>query len=127
MSADRLDQLLEALPGGLDPALVAWLVSGVKAWREGDDLEAALELACGDAMTLDQRDELLRVVIDLSPGNSMAARCCSALDNLDGTRHPDELAAQLILRLRRSRIRLPGTVRHLRRIANGHRCEDSFC
>ena len=98
----------------------------MQQYERGAELEQALQLA-NDGMTLDERDELLRIVLDMSPGESFTARCCFTLDCLDGTRqHSDELAARLILRLRRSRVRLPRTVRHLRRIANGYRCEDSF-
>lgn len=129
MSADRLDQLLDALPdSGLDPELVAWLVSGVKAFKhQGENLEVALNVAGNDSLSLDERDELLRVCLKLSPGESFAARGCFVLDCLDGTaQHSNKLAAQLILRVRRSRVALPGSVRHLRRIANGHRSDDSF-
>ena len=128
MSADRLKKLLIALPDSrLDPELVQWLCDGIEAFEHrGEDLEAALDIAGDESMTLDERDELLRIALDLSPGDSFAARCCYVLDCLDGTtQHCDELAAELILRLRRSRVRLPNS-RHLRRINNGHRCDDSF-
>ena len=127
MSAERLDHLLAALPdSGLDRELVAWLSAGIEAFKyRGDDLEAALNVASG-GLSMDERDDLLRVVLSLAPGDSFAARCCFTLDCLDGTaQHSDKLAARLILRLRRSRIRLPNK-RQLRRIRNGHRCEDSF-
>ena len=128
MSVERLQKLLTVLPSsGLDRDLIAWLLDGFEAFEHrGDDLEAALNVASGESMSMDERDGLLRVVLDLSPGDSFAARCCYTIDCLDGaTEHRDELAAMLILRLRRSRIRLPND-RQLRRINNGHRCEDSY-
>ena len=106
---------------------MSWLSGAIYAFKNrGDDLEAALGIAGDESLTIDQRDELLRVVLDLSPGESFTARGCAVLDCLDGSQHNNKLAARLVLRLRRSRIRLPRTVRHLRCIANGHRCEDSF-
>ena len=127
MSAERLQKLLAVLPSSDLPAdLAGWLADGMQEYQRGAELEQALKLASDDTMTLDERDELLRTVLDLSPGESMAARCCYVLDCMDGSQHSNKLASRLILRLRRSRIRLPRDARQLRRIMSGYRCEDSF-
>ncbi len=123
MSAARVSQLLEVCDR-LPADLGRWLAAGLQAWQQGADLETALQLDV-PALDLDQRDQLLRGVAALYPGESdddKAAFLAGLLS--DGYRkHPDPSGERLLRILRASRCRLPGSIKQLRRIVRGYRSE----
>lgn len=119
MSAERLQQLLTQLPdSGLDPELVGWVAGGLEAWREGADLETALELY---RPALDQRDEWIKLAISLCPGESTTAKCSYFLDCLDGKQHPESTGQRLIEKLTVEPVNAHLSIKHLRRILAGRR------
>ena len=124
MSADRLHRLLTALPdSGLDPELAAWVACGFEAWQSGGNLIEALGLASD---LLDRRDELIRMVIPMCPGESGAARFSYFRSCVTGDiQHESQTARQLIRKIQALPVVVP-TVRHLRRIMRGRR-QDGWC
>jgi hypothetical protein len=117
MSDQYRDALLTALHGcDLPGDLVAWLTHGLEVQRAGGDLLEALGLEGPD---LNRRDDLLRTVIDLAPGESITARCFFVIECLDGARFPRNDMQHLIDRLQR--LSVPRSVRQLRRILDGRR------
>ena len=75
-------------------------------------------------MALDERDELLRVIVGLAPGESDRACCLFVLDCFAGeTIHPHPVARRCLRDLRAAGVYLPGTIRHLRRILEGRRSD----
>lgn len=119
MSTDRLQQLLTALPdSGLAPELVAWL-AGLEAWREGVELDKALELY---RPGLDQRDAWLQMAIGLCPGESDTAKCSYFLDCIDGRRqHPEITGQHLIEKLISEPVKVKLSIKQLLRILDGRR------
>ena len=115
-----VEALLTALRAGELPAEARqWLVEGLEAWQQGHDLESALGL---HGEPLDRRDELLRAVIKLSPGDSTMAKCAYVAECLAGDReHNSPLAAELVRKLQASVIGIPQSIRQLARILNGNR------
>jgi hypothetical protein len=118
MSAEHRDALLSALPAcNLPSELVAWLTQGFAAWQQGQSLEQALELEAPD---LDERDDMIRTVIELSPGESVAARCSYFIGCLDGCElHHRHDMQQQVERLRG--LSVPRSLKQLRRILDGRR------
>lgn len=118
MSAERLNALLGHLPDSQLPAdLVQWLQQGFTSWQAGHDLGQALEL---EPVDLNQRDSMICVVISLSPGNSVAARCSYFLSCLDGCEtHRRHDMQRRVERLREMDV--PRSLKQLRRILNGRR------
>ena len=115
----NVEAVLFALRAGdLSPEARRWLIEGLEAWQQGQDLESALGL---HSQPLDRRDELLRVVLRLSPGGSDTARCAFLVECLDGRQHPSTMATHLLDKLQSSGVQLPCSVRHLARILNGSR------
>lgn len=119
MSADRLQQLLDELPdSGLSPNLAAWL-AGLEAWREGVDLDKALELY---RPSLDERDEWIQIAIGLCPGENSTAKCAFFLDCVSGDReHPDPAGRKLIEKLLYEPVNVRLSVKQLMRILDGRR------
>ena len=70
---------------------------------------------------LDERDELIRTIIELSPGESATARCCFFLDALGGKPHPVAAADSLICRLRATGVAVPQSTKQLLRILDSRR------
>ena len=95
-----------------------WLVDGLEAWQHGQPLEDALGL---HSPPLDRRDDLLRLVLQLTPGGSDTARCAFLLDCLSGVEHPSPMAARMLEKLRASGVQVPRSIKHLRRILAGSR------
>ena len=96
-----------------------WLVAGFEQWQAGVPLEAAMGL---DTEPLDRRDDLLRVVLKMAPGESDAARCAFVVDCMDGIlEHPSPMAQRLMDKLLVAGVQIPRSVRHLGRILNGGR------
>ena len=118
MSDLHRDALLNALPAcNLPGELVAWLVYGFEVQRAGGDLLEALGLI---GLDLDERDDMTRTVINLSPGDSVAGLCSYFIDCLDGQKtHTRPDMQRHIERLQYMGV--PRSVRHLRRIVNGRR------
>ena len=118
LSDQHRNSLLTALPGcNLPGELVTWLAHGLEVQRAGGDLVEALGL---DGPDLNRRDDLLRTVIDLSPGESMTARCLFVVGCLDGQeQHPRGDMQVVIDRLQR--LPVPRSIKQLRRILNGRR------
>lgn len=115
----NVEALLAALRAGELPAEARqWLVDGLEGWQQGQDLESALGL---HSAPLDRRDEVLRLVLQLTPGDSDTARCAFLIECLDGREHPSPMAAQLLRKLQTSGVQLPRSVKHLRRILLGSR------
>lgn len=124
MSATRVNQLLQ-VADALPQELREWLVAGLRAWQQGQDLEAALQLhEVASTMSYAERDDLIRVAVRTAPGASETAQMFYFLDVLTGTcEHPDPTGKQFLDILRRSRVRIPRTIRHLRRILQGRRSD----
>ena len=115
-----VEELLASLRAGdLPPQARRWLIEGLEAWQQGQDLESALGL---HSEPLDRRDELLRAVIEVSPGDSTTAKCAYAAECLAADRdHVSPLAADLVRKLQASAIAIPQSIRQLARILNGTR------
>ena len=93
-----------------------WLADGLEAWQAGVPLEAAMGL---DTEPLDRRDSVLRLVLELAPGESDTARCAFVADCVAGIReHPSPMAARLLDKLLVAGVQIPKSVRHLSRILN---------
>ena len=129
MSAERINQLLVLLPDSeLPDDVVWWLVAGLEGWQRGQSLEDALGLHDDDSghcsMDLYERDDLIRAAIRLCPGDSESAQASYFLEVMHG--QPGTL-----MRLVRAswtccacaRVYVPKTLRHLRRILAGRRCD----
>ena len=116
-----VETLLASLRAGQLPARARrWLIIGFERWQQGAVLEAALGL--DTTAPLDRRDELIRAVIELSPGASATAKCAYVAECLAGDRdHASAMAAELVRKLLESGVQLPQSVRHLARILNGSR------
>ena len=130
MTAERVNQLLVLLPdSNLPDELAAWLAVGLAGWQRGQCLEDALHLAGDDpedsdycSMDLYERDDLIRVAIRLCPGDSESAQASFFLEVMQGhIQHPDETGGRFVDMLRVSRVYVPRTLRHLRRILAGRR------
>lgn len=107
--------------GQLPAAARRWLIAGFERWQQGAELAAALGL---DSAPLDRRDDLLRVVLRLSPGDSIAAKCAYASECLNGGRdHASTMAAELVCKLLANGEPVPRSIKHLRRILLGSRQE----
>ena len=101
--------------------LRAWLVAGYQGWQQGQDLEGALQLNT-PTMDLDERDDLLRVAVRLCPGETETAQMFYQLEVMHGDRtHPHKTGQQFTRMLQGSRVYIPQTVRHLRRVMAGRR------
>ena len=127
MTAVLVNELIEAADA-LPAHLRDWLVDGLQAWQQGRDLEAALGLHDDDSdycsMDLYERDDLIRVAVRLCPGGSESAQACYFLEVMQGhIQHPDETGARFVELLRGARVYVPKTLRHLRRILAGRRCD----
>ena len=122
MSAERRDRLLACLADSCLPAdLVEWLSCGLEVQAAGGDLLEALELPGPD---YGRRDDLLRTVIALSPGESLTARCAFVVACLGGhEQHPRQDMQNIIRSLRL--INCPLSIRHMRRIME-HRRQDGW-
>jgi hypothetical protein len=120
MSASRVRELLQALPDSRLPAsLRAWLQTGFKEWERGADLAEALDL---NQPLIDRRDEMLRIVVALAPGEHRSTQAAFTLSCLhQGQRHPDPVAARFIGRIKEMPVRLPKSVRHMVRIVDADR------
>ena len=71
---------------------------------------------------LDERDELIRIIINLSPGQSTTAQCCVFLDALTGRKqHPSSTADSLIRKLRATGADVPKSTKQLMRILRDRR------
>ena len=118
MSAERRDRLLSCLRDSCLPVdLVEWLACGLEVQAAGGDLLEALEL---DGPDYDRRDDLLRTVIALSPGESLPARCAFVVACLGGhEQHPRADMRSIVRSL--SLIGCPRSIRQLRRIVEGRR------
>lgn len=118
----NVEDLLSALRAGmLSQEARRWLIGGFEGWLCGQSLEEALGL---QSEPLDRRDEVLRLLIQLSPGSSETARCCFLVDCLNGDQeHPAQVAASMINKLQASGVPLPKSIRHLTRIAAGGRSD----
>jgi hypothetical protein len=127
MSLARVNQLLAALPGCDLPAeLRRWLLRGFERWQAGHDIETALNLGDLDAPRMDfaERDDMIRYCINFAPGESAAARMAFFIECTSGcVEHPDASAQGFIRMLRSSRVYVPSTIRHLRRIMRHRRCD----
>jgi len=129
MSAEHISQLLVLLPDSeLPDDVVWWLVAGLEGWQRGQSLEDALGLHDDDSghcsMDLYERDDLIRAAIRLCPGDSESAQASYFLEVMHGhARHPDETGARFVDMLRGARVYVPKTLRHLRRILAGRRCD----
>jgi hypothetical protein len=124
MSAEHVSELLQAA-NRLPDSLRAWLVQGLERWQQGQDLEQALKLL-PDSIPLGQRDLYIRSCVQSCPGESTGAKCAFFFDVLKGARvHPDKSARQLIAVLQHSRVYIPKTVQHLRRILD-YRRQDGY-
>ena len=116
--SDRVSQLLDALPSaGLPLELVGWLRDGFTAWQAGADLHSALSLNGPD---VDRRDDLLRIVILLSPGESITAQCAYTIACLDGRQHHHRQDMQNIVRSLQL-VGCPRSIKQLKRIVEGRR------
>lgn len=129
MTTARVQALIE-VADRLPADLAAWLVCGLEAWQRGEDLAGALGLVADldeyndgtEWVSLDTRDEWLQIIIPLCPGASTAAQCSFFLSCLAGDVDPrNEVASGLIGRLRRSNVKVPHSIKHLRRILDGRR------
>ncbi len=121
MSAERRNQLLNLLPdSGLPDDLQGWLQRGMEVQAAGADLLEALEL---DGPDLDRRDDLLRTVIALSPGESLTARCAFTIACIMGhERHPRTDMQNIIRSLRL--VGCPLSIRQLHgRVTKGRRSD----
>jgi hypothetical protein len=118
MAAEHVTQLLQ-VADRLPADVRDWLVQGLEAWQCGADLEQALGL---EPVGLNQRDSMIRTVIELSPGNSVSARCSFFIGCLDGCEtHPRHDMQQHVVRLRDENV--PRSLKQLRRIVNGRRAD----
>jgi hypothetical protein len=127
VTASLVNELIEAADA-LPAHLRDWLVDGLQAWQQGRDLEAALGLHDDDSdycsMALYERDDLIRVAIRLCPGDSESAQASFFLEVMQGhLQHPDETGRRFVYLLRGARVYVPKTLRHLRRILAGRRCD----
>jgi hypothetical protein len=121
VTGSRVTDLLELLPAGLPEGLAGWLRDGLERWQQGQSLEQALELDI-PTMDLRERDSLILAAIQGCPGESTAARISAFLGALDGDDdHIDRQALQFIGLLKKSRVRLPHSIRHTRRLLAGIR------
>jgi hypothetical protein len=85
----------------------------------GAELEQALGLA---SEPMDRRDDVLRVVLRLTPGASNTAKSAYVAECLAGDRdHVSPLAADLLNKLLESGVLIPRSIKHLRRILLGSR------
>jgi hypothetical protein len=110
---DHIDRLPDDVAG--------WLRDGFAAWQAGADLHEALDLPGPDT---GRRDDLLRTIIALSPGESSTARCAFVVGCLGGSeRHPRPDMQHLIESLRL--VGCPRSIRQLKRIVQGRR-QDSW-
>jgi hypothetical protein len=124
MSAEHVSELIQ-VANRLPDSLRAWLVQGLEAWQQGRDLEQALGLL-PDSIPLGQRDSYIRTCVQSCPGDSTGAKCAFFIDVLSGIRmHPDKSARQLLAVLQHSRVYIPKTVQHLRRILD-YRRQDGY-
>lgn len=83
-----------------------------------------LHLDTGPGMSLDQRDELLRVIVGLAPGESDRACCLFALDVIAGEQlHPHRVARECLQDLREAGVRLPTDLRQMYRVLRGQRSD----
>ena len=121
MSAERINELLQ-VADRLPDHLRAWLVQGLQDWQQGQNLEHALKLGAAPDIDYFERDEYIRASIRLCPGESEGAQCSYFIDVITGaSKHPDPTGRQFVELLARSRVYIPRTTRHLRRILNGRR------
>jgi len=116
MTASLVTELLQAADA-LPDNLRDWLRDGFTAWQAGADLHTAL---CLDGPDPDRRDDLLRTVIALSPGESLTARCAFTVACLIGHEQHPRADMQSIIRSLRL-INCPLSIRHMRRIMEGRR------
>lgn len=130
MSAERVNQLVEALRSGdsLPGGLRRWLVRAFEQWQQGHDIETALGLLDDGSeysrMSHDERDDLIRVAIRLCPGESESAQASFFIEVVDGhLPHPDETGARFVGVLRGARAYIPKSLKQLRRILAGRRCD----
>ena len=124
MSAERVSELLQAA-NQLPSHLRDWLTQGLQDWQQGRDLETALQLLDDTpSIYLDDRDDMLRAAIRLCPGESESAQCSYFIGLINGeSKHPDPAGRQFVELLARSRVYIPRTGRHLRRILAGRRAD----
>ena len=115
MTVERVEELVVELPHCELPAhLRLWLLDGFTRYLGGDDLHEALDL---HSHLRDRRNELLRLVVALTPAARLRDRIAFVLDCLHGdARHPDQTARKFIDRLRTLDVRLPRSMKHLRRL-----------
>jgi len=120
VSEARLDALYAELPRSRLPAeLVAWLRAGIEAHHCGIDLAEGLGL---DSDLLDRRDDLIRMVIPQSRGDTFLAQVSYFLSCLDGEQqHHSETVRRLIHKLQRLPVPVPRTAVQLRNITQGNR------
>ena len=127
MSAERISELLQAA-NQLPDSLRAWLTTGLQGWQQGQDLERALGLCSHPAIDHDERDGYIRASIRLCPGESDSAQMYFFIGVINGeAAHPDPTGRQFIELLARSRVYIPRTTRHLRRILQGRRQDGWKC
>jgi hypothetical protein len=124
MSSEKISELIQ-VADRLPDSLRAWLVPGLEAWQQGQNLEQALKLL-PNSIPLGQRDLYIRSCVQSCPGESTGAKCAFFIDVLSGIRmHPDKSARQLIAVLQHSRVYIPKTTQHLRRILD-YRRQDGY-
>jgi hypothetical protein len=121
LTAERANRLLSILGETvrhrtLPADLADWLIAGFRAWQAGADLHEALGIPGPD---LKRRNELLSVVVALSPGASAEARAIYVLDCLSGFREHERPDMRHVIACLQ-RVDCPQSIRHMQRFARSH-------